>query len=62
MMQTANIHALLAHQPNPGEAPDEVVKAAVQEAFALLITVLNNVDRIAAAVEHIALNTHPGAN
>lgn len=57
MMQTANIHAVLDCAQR-GERPgDDVVACALQEGFALLVTFLNNVDRIAAACEYISHNT-----
>ena len=58
-MQTDNIRVILT-AAGTDRAPDaQTVAAALDEALALVVGALSNLDRIAAALEVISLNTHP---
>lgn len=59
MMQIEAIRAVLDKAGTGAAVSDELAKAALTEAIALVVALLGNIERIAAAAEAIAMNTHP---
>lgn len=58
-MELLAIRAVLDKAGTGQAVSDHEAKEALTEGVALLVTLLTNVERIAGALEAIAMNTHP---